>query len=245
MEIIRIHHDPEKTRRAQLRSDYLVPLYVMWSSDVPHLEAQAALNGVIDTVNASGQKRKVVVFGSRQWSEGEFSSADWYVDEAKRRQLDRRDLGFGSQINTHNLINLFYEEPWQSHPHWEVLIVNTDLYADGTNFVFGSTQPDFPASVQSVTRLGRNIPDNQLRMAMIRRLLRHEVGHMFDLPSNNRKNTEIKLGNHCTNLCTMRQGMSISEWAQQTQQEIKYNIHFCEDCRTDLDRGRNRFKPLP
>jgi len=245
MEIIRVRHDPEKARRAELRRDYLVPLYVMWSSDVPQPEAQAALHGVIDAVNASGQRREIVALGSRRWSEGAFSSADWYVQEAARRQREVRNLGHGRQINVNNLTHQLYEEPWQENPHWEVAIVNTDLYADGTNFVFGVTQPDFAASVQSVRRLIDSVPAGELRAAMVRRLLRHEVGHMFGLPSWNRRNTEEKLGTHCTNVCTMRQGMSIPEWAQLTQQETRNNVHFCGDCHNDLARVRDRFKPLP
>lgn len=245
MEIIRVRHDPEKARRAELRRDYLVPLYVMWSSDVPQPEAQAALRGVVDAVNASGQRRDIVTLGSGQWSEGAFSSADWYVQEAARRQRDVRNLGHGQQINVNNLTHQFYEEPWQENPHWEVAIVNTDLYADGTNFVFGVTQPDFAASVQSVRRLIDSVPAGELRSAMVRRLLRHEVGHMFGLPSWNRRNTEEKLGTHCTNVCTMRQGISIPEWAQLTQQEVRNNVHFCGDCQHDLTTVRDRFKPLP
>lgn len=244
MEIIRVRHNPETARRAELRRDYLVPLYVMWSSDVPQPEAQAALNGVADAVNASGQRRGLVVLGSRQWSEGAFSSADWYLQEAIKRQREVRNLGHGQQVNVNNLTHQFYEEPWQATPHWEVSIVNTDLYADGTNFVFGVTQPDFAASVQSVKRLVDSVPAGELRTAMVRRLLRHEVGHMFGLPGRN-YNVEQKLGTHCTNVCTMRQGMSLPEWAQLTQQEVRNNVHFCNDCMNDLRRVRDHYKPLP
>lgn len=63
----------------------------MWSYDVPQPEAQAALNGVVDAVNASGQRRDIIALGSRQWSEGAYSSADWYVQEAARRQREVRN----------------------------------------------------------------------------------------------------------------------------------------------------------
>ncbi len=244
MEIIRVSHDHEMARRAELRHDYLVPLYVMWSSNVPLPEAQAALHGVVDAVNASGQRREIVALGSRPWSEGAFSNADWYVEEARRRQQEVRNLGHGQQLNVDHLIHQFYEEPWQANPHWEVAIVNTDLYADGTNFVFGVTQPDFAASVQSVRRLIDSVRAGELRTAMVRRLLRHEVGHMFGLPGRN-YHVEQKLGRHCTNVCTMRQGMSLPEWAQLTQQEERYQVHFCNDCMSDLRRVKDHYKPLP
>lgn len=245
MEIISVRHDSEQARRAEWRREYLVPLYVMWSSDVPQPEAEAAFDGVVDVVNASGQRRDIVVLGSKLWSNGDYSSADWYLEEAIRRQREVRNRGHGLQINVNNLTQQFYEEPWQESPHWEVSVVNNDLYADGTNFVFGVTQPDFAASVQSVRRLIDSIPAGDLRASMVRRLLRHEVGHMFGLPSWDRRNTEEKLGTHCTNVCTMRQGMSIPEWAQLTQQEVRNNVHFCGDCLQDLARVRDRYRPLP
>lgn len=245
MEIVSIRHDPERARRAQWRSKYLVPLCVMWSSDVPLTEARAALQGVVDALNASGQRRELVVFGSRQWSEGAFSSADWYVQEARGRQRVLRDMGHGPQINVNDFINLFYEEPWQVTPHWEVAVVNTDLCDDGTEFVFGVTQPNFASSVQSVRRMIDGIPSGKLRTEVVRRLLRHEAGHMFGLPGWNRRNTEEKLGTHCTNICTMRQGMSLPEWISLTQEEIRNQVHFCTDCHNALARFRDRFRPVP
>lgn len=40
----------EARRRQNLRTNYLVPIYVMWTSDVPQEEALAGLQGVNDTV---------------------------------------------------------------------------------------------------------------------------------------------------------------------------------------------------
>lgn len=61
---------------------------------------------------------------------------------------------------------------------------------------------------------------------MIQRLLRHEVGHMFGLP-NRRYNIDQSLGAHCTsNVCTMRQGLSIEEWANLTVSAEGQGTHF-------------------
>lgn len=54
-----------------------------------------------------------------------------------------------------------------------------------------------------------------------------------------------KLGLHCTNVCTMRQGMSLSEWKELTQEELRRGIHFCADCSRELAQYRTRFKKLP
>lgn len=244
-EPIVIRPDPEKNRQQEMRSSFLVPVYVIWPSDVPPQEAQAALQGVGDAVQASGQDRQVVSFGSKSWSEGDFGSADWYLREANRRHLKEiRGGPYGPQLWTRNFMSLFYKEPWQVTPHWEVAIVNQDLYAAGTNFVFGETDVTFPASLNSLRRFIEEIPDAPRRLAVIRRLLRHEVGHMLGLPGRNHR-VEEKLGSHCTNVCTMRQGMSLREWAQLTQQESRAGIHFCNDCMGVLARIRPRYKPLP
>ncbi|MBA3724637.1 MAG: hypothetical protein H0W89_07190 [Candidatus Levybacteria bacterium] len=240
----------ELQRRAELRRNYLVPIYFMHTSDVPRREARAALLGVADALRATGQERQVVNFGSQQFGQGAYSSPNWYIEEAFRRQPLRRSAGYGPQIDVHEVGRLFTDEPFQEKPHWEVMVVNQDLNAKGRdgnyiNFVFGATDTMFPSSVQSVTRLMAEVPEGDLRDAMVRRLLRHEVGHMFGLPTTGRRNTEEKLGAHCTNPCTMRQGMSIPEWADLTVTEHNNGIHFCGDCTGDLAASRSRYRPLP
>lgn len=248
-DVVRIQPDPESHRRWDLRDNHLVPIYVMWTSDVPNRESEAALQGTRDALAASGQNREIVVLGSSTWGTGPFSSPDWYIEEAYKRQSLRRNAGFGPQIDVSQVIRLFYEEPWQANPHWEVFIVNHDLNdTDDTgryiNFVFGATNTEIHASVQSITRLMNEVVNESLRLRMIQRLLRHEVGHMFGLMARNFK-VEQKLGLHCTNICTMRQGLSIPEWASLTQQEDSLGIHYCDDCLNDLARIRPRYLPLP
>lgn len=243
--------DNEMARRRELRDNYLVPVYVMWTSDVPEEEGRAGLEGVKDVLTASGQNRELSNLGSTRWWGTEYSSADWYIEEAVRRgALIRNPNHGGLQVVAQRLAQLFDSEPWQVIPHREVMIVNRDLTTgdSGENYVFGVTAwtNEFtPYSIQSVTRLEREITDKETRLRVIRRLLRHEVGHMFGLPSFGRKNTEMKLGRHCTNVCTMRQGMSSDEWITQLRQEERAGVQFCGDCMSDLARSRDRFKPLP
>ncbi|MBI4066112.1 hypothetical protein HY411_00185 [Candidatus Gottesmanbacteria bacterium] len=72
----------EALRRAEIRNHYLVPLYVSWTSDVPTPEAEAALQGVREALTASGQDRKIVAYGASPWGQGEYSSSDWYIQQA-------------------------------------------------------------------------------------------------------------------------------------------------------------------
>ena len=237
----------ERVRRQEVRSGFLAPIYVMWTPGVPQYAAQAAAAGVVDTLRASGQAREVVTFGASTFSQGDYSSAQWYVDEAYRRQELRRDVGHGLQLDAGQFAGLFNDEPWQENPHWEVLIVNKDLNCevDGRfiNFVFGVTRPDFPYSVQSVRRILSGVDNLYLQAELIRRVLRHEVEHMFGLPDRTENTTE-NLGTHCTNVCTMRQGVSVGQWGRQWAEETNMGLQFCGDCLTDLEKSRDYLRPL-
>lgn len=241
-------HSREMQRRNEARRNLLVPIYFQYTSDVPAEEAHAGLLGVMDAMRAAGQQRELVNFGSSSFGQGDFSNPDWYANEAYRKQSLRRDAGFGQQIDVEAVMDLLRNEPYQEQPHWEVFITGADLNLrvgrEYINFVFGATLPEF-ATVQSINRLSESIPSGNLRNAMIRRLLRHEVGHMFGLPSQNRRNTEEKLGQHCVNPCTMRQGVSIPEWRDLTIEEHNNGIHFCTDCQHDLAQSRSKYRSLP
>lgn len=236
----------EYWRRQEIRREHLVPLYVMWTSDVSEDAAIASVRGVEDAVRASRQKREVRVFGSRPFSSGEYSSSDWYADEAFRKQTLRRDVGYGLQLDTAAFSQLFTQEPWQENPHWEVLITNRDLNTkirgNFINFIFGETNPDFAYSIQSVRRIENATRDRALNLEMIRNLLRHETGHMFGLVR--RSEAVESLGNHCPNVCSMKQTLSAAELAENTIEVERRGIHFCADCQQELAQNSQVYKPL-
>jgi predicted Zn-dependent protease len=173
-----------------------------------------------------------------------------FVVGAFRNQSLRRDAGYGEQVDIQEVLwGMMRTEPYQD-PHFEVLVMNHDLNARGQggqymNFVFGATLQHEAMSVQSIARLLAEVAPGRLREEMVRRLLRHETGHMFGLPTPGRRNTEEMLGAHCTNVCAMRQGMSVPEWAKNTVEEYNAGVHFCDDCQTELNAMRGRYLPLP
>lgn len=250
--IITIHpgdRDPiweEYSRRSEIRSNYLVPLYVMWSSNVPQDAASAGTQGVVDAMSATGQNRGIAVLGSETFLPGDFSNADWYIQKAYDRQELRRNAGHGPQLDIGQFGRLFTEEPWQVEPHWEVLIVNNDLNSrvDGNfiNYVFGSTDRSFPYSVQSVRRIIDGERDLPLRNAMIRNLLRHEVGHMFGLVG--RSGAVESLGSHCPNVCSLKQTLDLGALRDNTITLERKGVMFCNDCLTELARSRDYSRPL-
>ena len=73
----------------------------------------------------------------------------------------------------------------------------------------------------------------ELSLRMWRRLVRHESGHLFGLDSRE-FSCEDNLRRYCTNICTLRQGVSLVVWKELTGEEDAKGIDFCEDCATEL-----------
>jgi predicted Zn-dependent protease len=241
--------------RFELKNDFLVPLHFSCTSNLTGSERNAALLGIRDALVASGQDRRIVVTNPAVLEQNPHLTADAHIQAALRRQPIDRDLGFGKQVDLQGVLNALHQTETQRPPQWNIMVVDHDLTApvgngEYLNFAFGVTVPTEHVSVQSVTRLMEAIPPGELRDAAIRRVLRHETGHLFGLPSyrresNPRGNVEENLGLHCTNPCTMRQGLSVPAWVNLTVQEHNAGIHFCSDCQNDLARVRDTYKPLP
>ena len=127
-----------------------------------------------------------------KWGDGEFGSVEWYIKEAFNRKRN--------QVDADRLWDLVEEKPPPgSPPPLVLIIISLDMYQEGTNFVFGVTQPkiyssgfivyDYYApgkprvsgSIISLYRIlqwyGNRWPDATLG------ILLHEVGHVLGLPS--------------------------------------------------------------
>lgn len=244
---IRRVEDPQAQERAEqraMRHEFMVPVYICMSTDVPLAAARAAVRGVQEAVAASGQEREIHLFRNDWAPPGPHNGPNWYIEEAARRWGTRESRGHGPQVDVENVMRLLYQDPHQKRPHWDVVVTNVDLHMGaGTNFVFGAADYSFPVSVQSVRRFVDTIRDPAVLDAAIARLLRHEVGHMLGLP-NRDHHVEDKLGLHCTNVCTMRQGMSVPEWTRKAVEEHNAGVGFCECCKDDLARKLATVKPL-
>ena len=71
------------------------------------------------------------------------------------------------------------------------------------------------------------------------------AGHALGLiPESRRCNVEDKIGLHCTNLCTMRQGMSRSEFVDLALEEEQAGVTFCSECAQYLESGPANLKVL-
>lgn len=212
----------------------MLPVYVTFDSGIDALEERAILDGIAATMCFSHMRRELRVFGAMPWSEGDYSSADWYVKHTRKIYQCKID---GVQLDADHLLDLLSHEPWQeSEPHIDVMFVSQDLTArngDGwLNFVFGIANGR--VTVQSVARY-REIANLGDRMAAIKMVAQHELGHVFGMAGNkNRSNTEDNLGMHCTNPgCVMRQGLSVPEWVRHARESYRSGIIYCPQCLAD------------
>lgn len=240
-----------------LRRDFLVPVNLMFTHDVPDLARAAALQGVRDAFIAAGaQDRELFVFDGDHAATDPHGSADWYVQKTEELQLQlcppvERDLGWGPQVFTGLSACLLMRDPFQfERPHWDVLVVNRDLWDGHTaDFEFGVTNSEFPYSIQSVTRFLRDIDDSEVQAAAVRRALRHEVGHMLGLSTARGYDLEERLDAHCScSGCSMRQGASVEEWSAQALEEDSIvaggnGSYFCDACMGDLEARWGSARP--
>lgn len=241
--------DAEAQKLQEIRSAYAVQVHVFSTDIVPTAYYQAALKGVQTTLQAAGQRREVVPLGTGLPHDGPVASPEAYLQYAYQTQGLDRDRGYGPQCVVEEVLEQWYRDPWQAKPrlpHLNVFVVDCDLTSrkgDGTvfNFAYGATQPDL-GTIQSISRL-RAIKDPALRIRIFERVIEHETGHLFGL--NQRTfHVEQRLGNHCSNVCVMRQGLNIQELSRHTQEEQRANVHFCADCLAEFAARRRHYKPV-
>ncbi|MBR2998337.1 hypothetical protein IKF34_00960 [Candidatus Saccharibacteria bacterium] len=209
----------------------MLPIYVTYDSGLNIFE-QVAVNESMQEFKRLFPNRQIVNYGSRAWSTGDYSSADWYIANARRIKT-----GEYEQLDAYSLNRLMFIEPWQeSNPHIDILVTSKDLSIEGLNFCFGLTNGR--TTVQSVFRYRDLIPYE--RKAVIKTLIWHELGHVLGAALDlNRSNTENKLGAHCTNHgCVMRQGMDKKEFVLNAIEADAANRIYCPQCMADIRNSR-------
>ena len=126
VEIRRVNPIPVPSGQVQpivVRPQPPVPVYISWTSGVNADQARVTIEAVREVLALAQQNRGVKIFGSGRWSQGDYSSADWY----QTRAATNRDLGYGPQTNADQIINLMWYEPWQkAEGHLDVMVLFTD-----------------------------------------------------------------------------------------------------------------------
>ena len=209
------------------------PLYLMHQESVRREHLTAVLAGIQEILRLAGATHLIPIQNFGVWRLSDYRdgrilkpyrSIDWYLGHA-------RQTGRGNQLNADTIMIDLYEEPWQNQtPHYDVVVVNDDLWSgeQHNNFVIGSAIRGI-GTVVSVARF-EGLPEELVETETL-----HEMGHVFGLvPDERTSNVEESLGRHCTNQCSMRQGLQVPhDWIQFTDDRLQVGA-FCRQCQVDL-----------
>lgn len=212
------------------------PVYVMCEAGVDDFQLEAITAGISEVLHLAGVSPRVLVTSFGVWRQQNwqdkggllpYSSIDWYIANAKKYSEK------SGQLSGDAIMRDLQTEPWQKmQPHYDVVVLSSDMYSEGTNFVIGLAISGL-GTVVSVARF-RSL-DRDLQSECLKTEVIHELGHVFGLPREDRlENVAESLGKHCTNLCTMRQGLEVpKDWIRMTSDRLALGA-FCSQCRQDL-----------
>ncbi len=117
----------------------------------------------------------------------------------------------------------------------DFILLDTDLFNERTNFVFGCTWASLGLSVQSIARVMRYTNDPGLQRLHTRHVARHEFAHLRGL---NKASDYLKPDSregiyqgHCADTCTMRQCVTVEEAITQAKELENHELAgFCTGC---------------
>jgi|GEM_PF-1662303 predicted Zn-dependent protease len=216
------------------------PVFVMYENGVSPMHIMAALSGIREMLALSGMfENKISVNNLGAWRQPGFydeqyaawGNIDFFLERA--RELSRRP----TQIDADIILSHLGGEPWRDpakcgERHYDVVIVQSDMYSDGTNFVVGLAQTGMGAVIS--TDKFQSL-DQVTQTECIKTVVMHEVGHVFGLiPETRVSHVENCLGRHCTNRCIMRQGLRLpDDWIRMTYDRFQRGA-LCWECELDI-----------
>lgn len=220
----------------------------MCQEGVSELHINAVLEGVREVLRIAGMSNILQVRNFRVWVHDghyiypggplkEYMSIFWYIEMARKFAIQGQKFvenpRQGKQMCADTLLTLCANEPWQkSEPHYDVIVVNDDMFSGDTNFVIGLAGRGL-GTVLSVCRFLHLDMESRFNCIVTETI--HELGHVFGLlPKNRTQDVEESLGRHCSNRCVMRQGITVpDDWIDITDDRIACDP-FCHRCAADL-----------
>ncbi len=217
------------------------PINLMNQAGLSDLEKRAVLDGASELIRLAEVSKRIELIDFGVWrnngfrnSDGslkQYQSVDWYVSRGKDTSRNR------TQLNVEAIQLALCLEPWRNphqggRDHYDILIVNNDIYWGNTNYVIGIAQAGVGTTIS--TFKFKPLRD-KTKYECIKTETMHELGHVFGLiPDSRTKNVENSLGKHCTNTCTMRQGLNVPvDWINITNDRLRYGA-LCPTCAKDL-----------
>jgi len=230
-----IKDDGSKTKHREINPErpYQIPIGFYFDNDVTAEQKLIIQNSLPAIFTELGTPQNFVFNGEMQIAK--------IMNEALRSS-PRKDR---NQIDTSVIHDIFRMTNQHDKPHNIVVITNKDMYFGENNFVIGAANAD-EGTIISLARIWNSIKDPQLRNQVVATEIAHEVGHVYNLPSDRRgaEKIENSLGGHCKSPgCCMKQGLSVpADWITITQDRLTHlkDHFFCEECRRDLQEKFKR-----
>ncbi len=151
----------------------MLSIYEMHDSALDYFEGVCVKEAMLK-FKETFPERLVHLYGARTWSDGLFSSADWYVKVTKKVFTNGRK---NIQLDVDDLLKLLESDPWQKNdPHIVVFITSRDLTKQSLDYCFGMTRG--VNTVQSVFRYKDSNPEE--RKAKIQSAIFSELTKICD-----------------------------------------------------------------
>lgn len=187
----------------------------------------SAARGIGDVLALQGFEPRVSV--------GNEASAEFIsVSEERAYNSARHQIDL-----TSHLLYLANNSDLASKNQADFVLTDKDMYAEGTNFVFGSTLSERQLSVQSVARFIRHTRDIGIQNTVTKHVARHEFAHLVGMnQSSDYINPDRHGGiyaSHCANDCTLQQVMNVTEAINAAiRLADRQMAGFCPDCAKSL-----------
>jgi predicted Zn-dependent protease len=221
-------------------SSNIKPIYVMNQKGVTDPEKIGILLGISELLTIANVPSGLKIVDNGVWRKDDYlsglsfspyKSVDWYIERGMEKSLDP------GQVDAPEILHHLSQEPWRDQSrggkdHYDVLILKDDLGSSDSGFVVGSTHPKSAIVISTYRFQGLEPLD---RFEVLKTVGIHEGGHLFGLlPESRTENVEYRLGKHCSNACSMRQGMIVPhDWVEMTADRLEYGA-LCGQCENDL-----------
>lgn len=178
------------------------------------------------------------------WSDGEYGSVKWYVDQAFNP--------IRRQVNFDNFWHLVEREPWQKDQHLELFVLDRDMYYGDNTFIFGYTHKlisTFGSKVKGiVVSLNRIRQYNNWQSSFFNILL-HEQGHFYGVPMPNpnyisHSTIDLDRG-HCNDRNCVMEQVNIPgrlDLSKKAEFLLRHNPHFF--CGYDIKSLRETLRKI-
>ena len=146
------------------------PVYIMHAPNVADHFVQAVEEGIAELLSIAGASEvSIHNFGAWRNGSGDYNSIHWYLQRAKAASTRAH------QLSADRLIHDLWNEPWQQQlPHYDVVLVDDDIYSGNCNWVLGIAISGF-GTVLSSHRYGVSASITT-QVEMLRTNIMHEMG---------------------------------------------------------------------